>query len=47
VELEGATWGTAEVVDAAREAAEVGEAGNGGAAQGRVVGLLGPVLQVV
>jgi hypothetical protein len=45
--VEGATWGTAEVVDAAREASEVGEAGNGGAAQGRVVGLLGPVLQVV
>jgi hypothetical protein len=47
VELEGATWGTAEVVGAAWEAAEVGEAGDGGAAQGRVVGPLGPVLQVV
>jgi hypothetical protein len=31
-------WGSAEVEGPAREAAEVGEAGDGGAAQGRVVG---------
>jgi hypothetical protein len=35
--VEGAVWGAAEVVGAAREAVEVGEAGDGGAAQGRMV----------
>jgi hypothetical protein len=36
-------WGAAEVEGAAREVAEVGEAGDGGAAQGRVVGPPAPV----
>jgi hypothetical protein len=33
-----AAWGAAEVEGTAREVAEVGEAGNGGAAQGRAIG---------
>jgi hypothetical protein len=35
--VEDAAWGAAEVVGAAREAAEVGEVGNRGVVQGRVV----------
>jgi hypothetical protein len=45
--VEGAVWGSSEVMGAAREVGEVGEAGDGGATQGRTVGPLAPVSRVV
>jgi hypothetical protein len=36
--VEGAVWDTAEIVGTARGVAEVGEVGDEGATQGRVVG---------
>jgi hypothetical protein len=45
--VEGVVWGSSEVMGVAREAVEVGEAGDGGATQGRTVGPPAPVSRVV
>jgi hypothetical protein len=42
--VEGAVWDTAEIVGTARGVAEVGEVGDEGATQGRVVGPPGFVI---
>jgi hypothetical protein len=45
--VEGTAWGVAEVVSGAWETVKVGEADDGGAAQGRVVGPPAPVPRAV
>jgi hypothetical protein len=45
--VEVSTWGVVEVVGAVREAAEVSEVDDGGAAQGWAVGSPAPVPQAV
>jgi hypothetical protein len=45
--VEGVVWGAVKVMGTAQEAAEVDEAGDGGAVQGRAVGPPAPILWVV